>query len=245
MSLLVTNLSHTYATDGLEPRTVLQRIESWELPSGRQVLLRGISGSGKTTLLNILAGLMQPTTGDVAIDGQWLYQLDEARRDAFRREHIGYVFQMHHLVTALSAADNVMMPMAFAGVAPRARRERAMGLLDGVGLAEFANYRPNQLSVGQRLRVTIARALVNTPTVVLADEPTASLDREAADGVMDLLQDTCRAHGAILLVASHDPALDGRFDETYNLVAGQFEAPVTKSPDAREQIANVVHVYTL
>jgi ABC-type lipoprotein export system ATPase subunit len=222
LSLKVQNLSHTYAANGLEPRTVLQPLPCWELPSGTQVLLRGISGSGKTTLLNILAGLMRPTTGDVNIAGRWLYQMDEAQRDVYRRQHIGYVFQMHHLVPALNTVDNVMMPMAFAGMPPKLRRARALDLLAQVGLSEFIDHQPNQLSVGQRLRVTIARALVHSPTVILADEPTAALDSEAATGVMDLLQASCRDHNAILLVASHDPALNDRFDQTYNLVAGRL-----------------------
>lgn len=226
MSLRVENLSHTYTGAGLEARTVLQ-IEAWALAPGDQVLLRGISGSGKTTLLNILAGLLTPTTGQVWLDGHALYAMAEAQRDRFRAQRIGYVFQVHHLLPALTALENVMMPMAFAGVAPQRCRARAEMLLSRLGLAEFAHHYPAQLSAGQRLRVAVARALANNPQLLLADEPTAALDHEAGQRVMDLLQETAHQNNAILLVASHDPALMERFDQMVDLHSGRLHVHAT------------------
>ncbi|MCS7220120.1 MAG: ABC transporter ATP-binding protein [Anaerolineae bacterium] len=226
MSLRVENLSHTYTGPGLEARTIL-RIEEWVLAPGDQILLRGISGSGKTTLLNILAGLLTPTTGQVWLDGHALYAMSEAQRDLFRIRRIGYVFQVPHLLPNFTALENVIMPMAFAGMALQYCRTRAQMLLSQLGLAEFTHYYPAQLSAGQRLRVAVARALANGPQLLLADEPTAALDSEASRMVMDLLQKTCRQNKAILIVASHDPALTERFEQVVDLHAGHlyFNSP--------------------
>ncbi len=222
MSVRVQNLRHTYTAAGLEPRTVLQ-VDHWMLGEEQQALLRGISGSGKTTLMNIVAGLLRPTAGDVWLDDQSLFALPEAARDRFRTQHIGYVFQTHHLLSMLSARENVEMPMAFAKtLAARQRRTRAMELLAAVDVEQFANHHPHQLSTGQRLRVAVARAVANKPRVVLADEPTAALDQAAGHSVLDLLQHTCREHGSALLVASHDPALAERFDQVWDLREGQL-----------------------
>lgn len=135
---------------------------------------------------------------------------------------IGYVFQMHHLLSHLNAQDNVSMPLAFAGWTPKERQARALELLEQMGLGDHAKHLPAQLSAGQRLRVAVARALAARPAVLLADEPTAALDRDAASQVMNLMQDTCRRYEATLLVASHDPALDDRFDQVINLVRGNL-----------------------
>ncbi len=220
MSLIVENLKHVYASPGLAERSVLD-IPSWRVEAGEQVLLRGISGSGKTTLLNILAGLLRPTTGEVVVDGYRLFAHSEAKRDRFRAGRIGYVFQMHHLIPTLSAQENVEMPLIFAGIGDFIQRQsKARWLLERLGLAEFANHRPIQMSTGQRLRVTVARSLVTRPHLLLADEPTAALDSYARDGVMELLQGICREEKAILIVASHDPVLNRRFDRIVDLEAG-------------------------
>lgn len=223
MSLQIKQLSHTYTSKGLEPRTVLQLLAQLDFQRGEQVLLRGISGSGKTTLLNIIAGLLKPTQGDVWLKGQALYALPEAKRDRFRTQTIGYVFQTHHLLNMLTAAENVMMPMAFAGVNKSTRQQRAQQLLTELGLSEFSHYPPAKLSSGQRLRVAVARALANNPALVLADEPTAALDSSHSEIVIDLLQQTCGRNNAILLVASHDPALFGRFGRILDLHNGQIK----------------------
>ncbi len=220
--LRVEALRHTYRGGQIEAREVLN-IDQWALEPGQQALVRGVSGSGKTTLLNILAGLLTPTAGAACFEGQSLYTLGEAARDRFRATHIGYVFQMHHLMPSLTALENVIMPMAFARKYPRISwRQRAAALLEQVGLAEFTRHRPAQLSAGQRLRVVIARALANDPRLFLADEPTAALDSEASNIVMDLVQQSCRAHAAILVVASHDPSLTDRFSAVFDLRAGRL-----------------------
>ncbi|MDX1992529.1 MAG: ABC transporter ATP-binding protein [bacterium] len=227
MSLRLDNLRHIYTSPAGETRQVLD-IPHWRVEAGQQVLLRGVSGSGKTTLLNIIAGLLHPTQGQVWYDlrdmgEQSLYALREETRDRLRARAVGYIFQNHHLLASLTALENVVMPMAFARVHPaREWRPLALALLEKVGLADFADYRPAKLSTGQRLRVAIARALANRPPLLLADEPTAALDPASGEAVMRLMQDTCRQQGALLLVASHDPALAALFDCTLHLQAGQL-----------------------
>ena len=221
MSLRIQNLCHTYSAPNLPDRTVLD-IERWKIGDGAQILLRGVSGSGKTTLLNILAGLLTPTQGEVWLGEQSLYALGEAARDRFRTTRIGYVFQTHHLLPMLSAQENVEMPMAFAGHTRKQRSARAQELLAQLGLADFARNRPGQLSTGQRLRVAVARALANRPQLLLADEPTAALDPSAGTTTVDLLQDICSQENATLILCSHDPSLDSRFAEVYDLVQGHL-----------------------
>lgn len=218
--LRLTHVEHIYRSAGLEARRVLA-LERWSVAPGTQVLLRGVSGSGKTTLLNILAGLLTPTSGTVEICGQRLLAMGEAARDRFRARHIGYIYQSHYLLP-MSALDNVEMPLAFMGQAPAARRQTALACLQRVGLADRVAHRPAQLSMGQRLRVAIARALVARPAILLADEPTAALDPQTAEQTMDLIQDVCREAGAILICASHDPALVARFQVQYQLQDGHL-----------------------
>jgi putative ABC transport system ATP-binding protein len=237
----VAGLRHHFISPTGELRAVLE-IGDWRFDAGAQTLLRGVSGSGKTTLFNILAGLLTPTEGAVYFglsDGEAaLYALPEEARDRFRARQVGYVFQNHLLIGALTALENVVMPMAFARAVPSTRwRARAHDLLAGVGLADFAGYRPGQLSTGQRLRVAIARALANNPRLLLADEPTAALDEASGAMVLDLLQDACRQNAAILLVASHDPALVERFDRVVDLRAGRLHAATpaaTPTPERRD-----------
>lgn len=216
------DLVHTYKSPGGEARTVLD-IACWQVGGGQQILLRGVSGSGKTTLFNIAAGLLAPTRGAVRYDDQDLYALPPGARDRFRARHIGYVFQTHYLLAPLTALENVVMPMAFARKHPSAQWKRdARELLARVGLTDYVTYRPAQLSTGQRLRVAVARALANGPSLLLADEPTAALDAEAAQTVMDLVQAICRENDASLIVASHDPALAARFPVAVDLQHGQL-----------------------
>lgn len=233
MRIAIDQLRYTYSGAQLEERTVLE-IPAWHVEPGAHLLLRGISGSGKTTLLNILAGLLPPTQGTVQLGSAYIYRLPEVERDRFRARHIGYVYQTHLLVSTLSAVENVEMPLLFAGGAGgRARRARAASLLQAVGMGAFMHHRPVQLSTGQRLRVAVARALVSKPQLLLADEPTAALDPESSTLVMDLLQARAREVGATLVVASHDPALEQRFDRTYDLRARQLSASAAlDAPDA-------------
>lgn len=222
MKIKLENLRHTYQGNGQELRTVLE-IDHWAVETGTQLLLRGISGSGKTTLLNILAGLLPPSGGAVWLDQRSLYTLRESQRDRWRAQNVGYVFQLHFLVPTLSALENVEMALVFSGKASAwQRRRRAKAILEEVGLTSTIHHHPHQLSTGQRLRVAIARAIVHQPLLVLADEPTAALDQEAGSGVMDLLQQVCQQRGATLLVASHDPALNQRFEQMLDLRNGRL-----------------------
>lgn len=222
MKLSFENLTHVYKSPTGESRKVLD-IGHWEIEAGKQALLRGISGSGKTTLFNITAGLLRPSTGKVMYGHQGLYDLTPVVRDRFRARTIGYVFQNHHLLNSLTALENVVMPIAFARKYPRWQwRKKAQDLLEKLGVGEFLNYRPAQLSTGQRLRVAVARALANQPPVLLADEPTAALDADSAHVVMDLIQNTCHENGSILLVASHDPHLTQRFELIAHLQTGSI-----------------------
>ncbi|GAB4543957.1 MAG: ABC transporter ATP-binding protein [Anaerolineae bacterium] len=215
VALHLKGVSHTYTAVDLAPRTVLN-IADWCLNAGEFALLRGVSGSGKTTLMNVIAGLLQPSQGAVAVEGQSVYELSEAARDRFRATHIGYVFQTHNLLP-YSALDNVEMPLAFLGESGRTRREKARAMLNQVGLSGYEKHRPQQLSSGQRLRVAIARALVAKPSLLLADEPTAALDPDNGAQIIELITQTCRSVGAALLVASHDPRLSSYFQRVVDL----------------------------
>ncbi len=167
--------------------------------------LQGPSGSGKSTLLTIMGTLLRPTGGTHWMLGQELTAASDAERTRFRSIHIGFVFQFHHLLPDLSALENVMMPgAAAAGRETSAMRSRAAELLDAVGLSDRREYRPNALSGGQRQRVAVARALMNAPALVLADEPTGNLDRQSADHVMQLIEKINRDSGTCFLISTHD-----------------------------------------
>jgi putative ABC transport system ATP-binding protein len=223
MRVDVESLLHTYAAPGLEHRHVLN-IDRWTAESGSNWLLHGISGSGKTTLLNVISGLLPPTSGHVRLDDRDLYTESEAARDHRRAGDIGYVYQVQMLVPILTALENVEMPLVFGnGLSPSERTDRAREMLEHVGLSGFQRHRPSQLSMGQRLRVAVARALAVEPRLILADEPTASLDPDAAKAVIDLLLGYSSERGATLLVASHDPALDRHFSHRLTLVDGRLQ----------------------
>jgi len=235
MKIRIEQLQHTYTGKGVEARKVLD-IGAWTVDPATQILLRGISGSGKTTLLNILAGLLPPTAGQIWLDEQMIYALSEARRDRLRAQQIGYVFQIHLREPTLTALENVEMPLVFAGnLSGGQRRRRAADFLAQVGLGDFLSHRPVQLSVGQRLRVSIARALVNQPALLLADEPTAALDSAIGLRVMDLMQGLCRQGGTTMIVASHDPALNTRFDTVVALQNGTIQNETTLTTAAVPQ----------
>ncbi len=180
-------------------------VPEFQLEEGQECALEGSSGSGKTTLLHLIAGLILPDQGQVLLEGEDLCTLSEARRDRRRAEKIGYVFQAFHLLPSLSAEENVLLGML------RPDPERARQLLARVGLEHRLRHRPQQLSIGQRQRVAVARSLVNRPRLLLADEPTGNLDRRSADEVMVLLREVCAEFGAALLLVSHDRQMIDRF----------------------------------
>ena len=193
-------------------------IEGLSLPAGSCTVLRGRSGSGKTTLLNLIAGVSVPTAGTIHVDGMEISALPEARRDRFRAERLGYVFQTFNLLSALSALKNVMLAMMFADAVPQhLQRRRSTDLLARLGLAERLAHKPAQLSRGEQQRVAIARALANSPPLVLADEPCASLDARTASEVLAIFLAVCREDEKTLLLVSHDEAALGGADRVIDM----------------------------
>jgi putative ABC transport system ATP-binding protein len=192
-------------------------VQALSLEPLSHVCLVGSSGSGKTTLLNILAGILVPTTGKVELDDVELFRLSEAARDRFRAERVGCVFQTFNLLQGLSALENLTLAQTFAGISQTRAKARGLELLEQLGLADRADARPSELSVGEQQRIAIARAVSKRPGLVLADEPTASLDDDNARAAIELLLDTCKA--STLIVASHDPRLIERFSDVRALAA--------------------------
>ncbi len=200
-------------------RVPVVNLRSLEVAAGEQVALIGRSGSGKTTLLHLIAGILKADAGSIEynIDGTCteLGSLSEAQRDHFRGRYLGYIFQKHHLLAGFSAIENVQLGMSFTGRS--ADQQWARELLSAVGLAERLKYRPGKLSVGQQQRVAVARALAGKPALVLADEPTGSIDPATAEVVMTLIRDLCKKINASLLVVTHDRAISSSFDRVIDL----------------------------
>ncbi len=193
------------------------------MAAGEMAALLGPSGSGKSTLLTILGTLMRATGGTHEMLGVDLMHASEARRTEFRSKNLGFVFQFHHLLPDLSALENVMMPAACAaGRETAAMRARASELLDAVGLSDRRDFRPAAMSGGQRQRVAVARALINNPVLVLADEPTGNLDRESADHVMDLIRTINQTMGSSFLISTHDEHIAGRCQRRIELLDGRI-----------------------
>jgi len=193
------------------------------MTAGEMTALLGPSGSGKSTLLTILGTLMRASGGTHEMLGVDLMQASEAQRTEFRSKHLGFVFQFHHLLSDLSALENVMMPAASAaGRETRAMRERATELLDAVGLPDRRNYRPSAMSGGQRQRVAVARALINNPVLVLADEPTGNLDRQSADQVMDLIRSINQTIATSFLISTHDEHIAAQCSRRIELLDGRI-----------------------
>ena len=199
---------------GYDGRKVLD-IPAWRVDAGESCLVAGPSGSGKSTLLHLLAGLATPRAGSVRVAGQDLAELSPAARDRFRGRSIGLVLQSFHLLDTLSVLDNVRLAPHLAGL--HEDRTRCREVLEDLGVAEFAQARPSTLSHGQAQRVALARAVVNRPAVILADEPTSSLDDESCERVATLIEAEAARQGATLVVATHDSRLHGRFERRLSL----------------------------
>ena len=203
-------------------------VDRFEVAACEQVALEGHSGSGKTTLLNVIAGIMRPDAGSVVLDGVDLSRLPEAARDRVRADRLGLVFQQFNLLPGFTAIENVLVAMAFSSVRPD--RSRAEALLASVGLAHRLSHKPAALSVGEQQRVAVARALANRPRVILADEPTASIDPGHQQQVVDLLKQTCEQENVALVVVTHTPEVAAQFSlrvriESFNRVLQQLAKP--------------------
>ncbi len=211
------NLSKQYRSPEGQSITALY-LQELQLESGEQVALAGPSGSGKTTLLHLISGLITPTTGEIRLDGERIDDLKGKKRDIWRGKNVGYIFQNYNLLNSLNALENILAAMAFGGVVPKSlQRKRAETLLREVGLAGRFYHRPHQLSGGEQQRVAVARALANEPRIVLADEPTASLDRENSQKVLELLTRLCREQNSLFILATHDQEVISRFTRIIKL----------------------------
>jgi putative ABC transport system ATP-binding protein len=191
---------------------------AFEVGAGEAVAILGASGSGKSTLLGLLAGLDVPSSGQVWIDGEDLFALDEDGRARLRGRMVGFVFQSFQLLPALTALENVMLPLELAGGADAVSRAR--GVLDRVGLSERLGHYPRQLSGGEQQRVAVARAFVTEPKLLFADEPTGNLDSSTGEHVIELLFEMNRERGTTLVLVTHDPELAKRCDRRLHIAAG-------------------------
>lgn len=214
MSLELCNVKKAYR-DPSGARLEVLNIAEFRLGQGEQVALVGSSGGGKTTLLNVIAGITAADVGSIRIGGVETFGRPESWRDRFRAERIGYVFQTFHLLPAFTALENVLLGMSFRG--KRADKQQAVKLLDRVGLGHRLHHRPTHLSVGEQQRVSVARALANTPQLLLADEPTANVDPANQQNVLDLLRDSCREHNVSLLLVTHAAEVAGQFSRVDKL----------------------------
>jgi putative ABC transport system ATP-binding protein len=208
-------------TDRDEPTVALEGV-NLTIAAGEFIAIIGPSGSGKTTLMNLLGLLDIPSSGEYLLDGQVVSNFKDRQLAKLRRHKIGFVFQSFNLLTRLSVVGNVELPLVYAGVGSRQRRKRAIELLGLVGLADHANFRPNQISGGQTQRVAIARALANHPSLILADEPTGNLDTKASDAIIDELRRLNRETGATIVVVTHNPEIADQTDRTVTVRDGHI-----------------------
>lgn len=227
MLLEIRDLKKSYAEPGGGTVPILD-IPEFHLDDGEQVVLRGESGGGKTTLLHLISGLVQPDGGSIKLEGVELTGFSEAKRDRIRASKMGYVFQTFNLLPAFTALENVRLAMTFARRAVDGSRARE--LLARVGLSDRMHYLPSQLSVGQQQRVSVARALVNQPKLLLADEPTANVDPANQSRIVELIQTTCLEERVALLLVTHSDEVSKRFTrvEQLGLLNRAAQRPLTQ-----------------
>jgi ABC-type lipoprotein export system ATPase subunit len=212
------NLWKIYRSEGEEVQAL--KGVNLELQSGEFSLLMGASGSGKSTLLHVLGTLDRPTKGRVLYRGKELFKLPERELLAFRNKKVGFVFQFHYLINELNLLENVMVPLLIGGTAAEEAEERAKELLKAVGLGHRLSHRPFEVSGGEKQRAAVARALVNEPEIVLADEPTGNLDSQTAKSVLSLMRELNRTYGTTFLIATHNRELESFADNIYFIKDG-------------------------
>ena len=193
------------------------------IENGEFTTIIGRSGSGKSTLLNIVGALDRPTSGQVALDGIELSSLSDSQRTRLRRDKVGFVFQQFNLIPVLTAVENVMLPLRYAGVSPEERRRRSVAVLETLGLSGRLDHRPVELSGGEMQRVAVARAMVNNPIIVLADEPTGELDSHTAHEIIDMMLELNRTKGQPFVIVSHDPAVAARARRVIRMEDGRIQ----------------------
>ncbi|MEK2058703.1 ABC transporter ATP-binding protein [Vibrio parahaemolyticus] len=204
MTIKLERLTKTYNSDSDFPVHAVQHVDL-EIKQGEFVAIMGPSGSGKTTLLNMLGGIDAPTSGSVEIDGCLISEMSEKELIAYRRDNIGFIFQDYSLLPVLTALENVEFVMQLQGKTERECRERAMSLLEQVGLAQQMHKRPSKMSGGQQQRVAVARALAPKPRFVMADEPTANLDAKSTSELLDIMEQLSEQEGTTFIFSTHDP----------------------------------------
>lgn len=216
----IRNLTKSYSK-GKSTITPLENL-SLDVPRGEFLALMGPSGSGKTTLLNLIAGIDTPTSGELEIDGRNIARLSRAELTRWRARHVGYIFQLYHLVPILSAYENIELPLLLGKAGKAERKAKIEAALDLVGLSDRAHHRPSELSGGQEQRVAIARAIVHDPGMLVADEPTGDLDRESADSILKLLNELAAEHGKTIVMVTHDPKAARASHRTLHLEKGKL-----------------------
>ncbi len=217
--LTLTDICKDYQ-QGKEPVRVLKNV-SMTVEKGEYLAIMGPSGSGKTTLMNLIGCLDVPTSGTYVLDGKDLKDLSDDALAEIRSKYIGFVFQSFHLLPKMNALDNVALPLLYAGVSLKERRERAAEALKAVGLEDRMDFFPNQLSGGQCQRVAIARAMVTNPKLLLADEPTGALDTASGNQIMEIFRELSR-QGMTILMITHEPAIAACADKTYRILDGEL-----------------------
>jgi putative ABC transport system ATP-binding protein len=205
-----------------------------EIQKGEICCLFGTSGSGKSTLLNMLAGLEKPTDGQIRVKNIPVEKLSESQLALFRQKYIGFVFQSYNLIPSLTALENVSLPLIFQGMPKKLRNKKAKDMLEAVGLGKRLNHKPNEMSGGQQQRVSIARAFVNKPTILFADEPTGNLDTQTTLEVMEMITTIARKHNQTLIIVSHDPEIAEYADRIITVIDGNIQKIEVKREDTKE-----------